>query len=443
MISLNQCININFVCPDCNVQMKTHGWYMPGMRMLVNLECPNCNKEYYGDLPAGHGLYYPMILEKETGRVHNKYGVEWFASWLEKSYQNRVANKIAIHKEVRRPIKCPVILNCLDGLYGHSLLKLLNAQYYIDNHEDKDLVVIIPKFLRWMVPDGVASIWTIDLPLKLGSQWNDSVADIFLSYFQSYEECYLSIALPHPDPSDIDIERFTLVQPFKTEKWQKMFLAPKITFIWREDRLWIDIFSRRLKNIINILLLRRIFHKNINYIDIQRTNIIKLATIMKSRYPGLSFAIAGIGSSGDFPSWFSDMRERDIDEAIERKWCNLFAESHVVVGVHGSNMLLPSALSGAIIELVPANRWGNLLQDILLQNNNIRLSISKIRLLDLNTPPKELAIIIENLIQYMPVAIRNFEEKLTNHEEIMRSPHMLSKLQSENLSYSSELKKIT
>ncbi len=41
-----------------------------------------------------------------------------------------------------------------------------------------------------------------------------------------------------------------------------------------------------------------------------------------------------------------------MNETTERFLCEHYAASHVVVGMHGSNMLLPSAHAGAIIEIM-------------------------------------------------------------------------------------------
>jgi hypothetical protein len=94
-------------------------------------------------------------------------------------------------------------------------------------------------------------------------------------------------------------------------------------------------------------------------------------------------------------------------------------------------MLLPSALSGAIIELVPDDRWMNILQDILVSNSDVRVSMSRIRLLNIDTTPSELAMALDTLIRYMPVAIRNFSESLNSHEFIKNSPYILSDMQRE------------
>ena len=78
-------------------------------------------------------------------------------------------------------------LNCLDTLYGHGLLKLLNAQHYLEQCPEMELVVLVPHYLRWMVPEGVAEVWTLDLPVRRGVEWNDWVAQKIRQEFDSLE----------------------------------------------------------------------------------------------------------------------------------------------------------------------------------------------------------------------------------------------------------------
>src|SRR5262249_18336567 len=57
----------------------------------------------------------------------------------------------------------------------------------------------------------------------------------------------------------------------------------------------------------------------------------------------------------------SDLRENAFSESIEMEWCKVYSKSHIVIGVHGSNMLLPTALAAAFIEIMPSwkiERWG-------------------------------------------------------------------------------------
>src|SRR5450759_2091288 len=170
MIRLHPIPEVSHHCPFDNAKLEPIGWCIPGMRNLADLRCPECGREFYGDLLAGHGLNYPMLLDKQTGKVHDPYKVEWFADWLRNSYANRSKEPLGFVEEDFRPVRSPLLLNCLDTLYGHCLLKLLNAQHYLEHRPDLDLVVLVPKMMRWMVPDGVAAIWTVDLPLGRGTE---------------------------------------------------------------------------------------------------------------------------------------------------------------------------------------------------------------------------------------------------------------------------------
>src|SRR5690606_29940319 len=81
--------------------------------------------------------------------------------------------------------------------------------------------------------------------------------------------------------------------------------------------------------------------------------------------PTLDFGVVGLGQPGDFPAWIKDMRSTSINDELEQKWCQQYAASHITIGVHGSNMLLPSAHAGSVINLMPNERWGNCAQDII------------------------------------------------------------------------------
>jgi len=176
MIKLHPIPEAEFHCPHDNQQLQVIGWYIPGMHNLADLRCLECGREYYGDLHAGQVLYTPLLLEKDSGNVHDPFKVNWFTGWLKRSYANRSDKSLGFSEEKFRPLQRPLLLNCLDTLLEHFLLKSLNAQYYINHRPDLDLIGLILKIFRRMVPDYVADIWTVDLPLKRGIEWNDWLA---------------------------------------------------------------------------------------------------------------------------------------------------------------------------------------------------------------------------------------------------------------------------
>jgi hypothetical protein len=406
-------------CPFCQVTLDVQGWYIPGMRTLAVLTCPACKGEFFGDLPAGHGLYYPMLLH--DGKVYDSIGVPWFADWLRISYANRTSSPVGFITEDMRPLRRPILLNCLDKLYGHCVLKLLNAQYYLDHRPEFDLVVLVPRFLRWMVPNGVAAIWTVDLPLNRGSEWNDWLAIEVRRRIEPWPQCWLSVALSHPHPEDYDIERFTRVRPFPIVEWEQRLDRPTITFIWREDRPWgppslplpVKTLRERLKR-------RFGFARDPRAAQTER--VLRLADGLKALFPQIDFGVAGLGKPGGFPGWITDLRTSEIADEVERVWCLRYAQSHVVIGVHGSNMLLPSGHAGATIELVPDDRWGNLAQDILTSARDGQEMLFRCRFLPLAISPVIFGTVTASLISDLPYVLLNFSRPWNDHAPIRTDP---------------------
>lgn len=387
-------------CPECHSTLAATGFLIPGMRNLAAYNCPGCENEFFGDLPAGQGLYTPIIINKKSGAVYDDYGVDWFAEWLADSYADRKQEALGFEVRQLAPVKKKVILlNCLDTLYGHSLLKLLNAQYYIDFQPDFSLIVLVPSFLEWMVPAGVAEAWIVNLPLRAGTVWNDGLAAEINRRLESFSEVFLSTAFSHPQTEDFNIERFTGITPFPLENFRNLPDTLVITFIWREDRLWstadeastpagiFGIFKRG----------RQESQKRTNE---QKQLVIRFAEALRNEFPRIDFAVAGIGQAGTFPDWISDLRLTTLDTETERMWCRRYAKSHLVVGVHGSNMLLPSAHAGGVIELIGEDRQGNFLQDILFRTGDAREIMFRYRFVPPSTMPENLAGLASTMLRY-------------------------------------------
>lgn len=368
-------------CPHCDVALEVRGWIIPGMRSLARLHCGQCGREFYGDLRSGQAFFTPQLLDAATGAVHDRHGVPWFSEWLRASYAHRVATSPGWRVVEQRPVTRPVVfLNCLDTLYGHVLLKLLNAQALIDGRPDLDLIMMIPSTFTWLVPDGAAQVWLVDLPLTRGTEWNDGLAAEIERRLHAYAEVWLSTAKSHPRPESYDIERFTRVRPFPLAEWGAR-VQPAVTFIWRNDRTWTSgRFVRRA----------------------QEQQVEHLHRALQRELPDVDFAVAGLGQVGGLPSSIRDLRLRSLDEAAERAWCERYAASHLVIGVHGSNMLLPSAHAGGVIELQPRDRWGNDLQDLLLRPTSARDLLFRTRIVPESTTPEDVGALAAHIIRGVP-----------------------------------------
>jgi ribosomal protein L33 len=398
MIRLKPIPETSHECPRCRLKLAPRGWLITGMRNLAELQCGRCGDEFYGDLPSGQALYTPILLNKSTGAVYDAYDVGWFADWLGDSYARRTNEPIRFEvKKFSKIEKKVVLLNCLDTLYGHSLLKLLNAQYYI-NRSDVSLIVLAPPFLEWLLPDGAAQAWIVDLPLRRGTEWNDRLAREIEKLLEPFTEVFLSVGFSHPHADDFRIERFTRVKPFPLENWAESAGKPRVTFIWRDDRLWEtparDESKKRFGKI------KQRFGKRPGRTEDQLQKVTRFAETLRAEIPALDFAVAGLGEAGGLPDWISDLRLKNLDADAERAWCERYAQSHVVVGVHGSNMLLPSAHAGAVIEIIGEDRRGNFLQDILFRPADFREMFFRYRFVPHSTAPEELARLAASVLRY-------------------------------------------
>ena len=417
-------------CPKCAATLVVSGWRITGMRNLADLNCPQCAAEFYGDLPSGQALFTPMLLDVKSGEIYDEYNVKWFAGWLENAYANRSneplpfeTRKISEHKDK------VILLNCLDGPYGDLLHKLLNAQHYIDFQPDASLIVLLPRFLEWLLPDGVAEVWIVDLPLRRGTEWNDWLANEISERLKTFSEIYLSVAFPHPHSADFDIERFTRVAPFPLENLGKQQDKPVITFIWREDRLWkteggapSKFGYERVKNRLGF---------SENQIDEQTRKVTEFAELMREKYPAADFAVAGLGRTNSFPDWISDLRLTKLNAEEERAWCRRYAASHVVIGVYGSNMLLPSAHAGSVIDLVGEEWWANYLQDVLFRESDGRDMIYRYRFIPHSATPEHLVVLVSTILRYEDFK-RNLGSEFSRHRPKYDFADWLSKKPTNN-----------
>jgi hypothetical protein len=276
----------------------------------------------------------------------------WLGSPLMKSlrspeHHSEVSFAVEMFKEHRNVI----VLNCIDFLYGHCVLKLLNAERHLKQKPALGLVVIVPKFLRWMVPKGVSEIWIVDMPLKDAHRYYPELDRRISEECKRFDTIYLSRAYSHP--CDFDISTFTGVN--KHDFAARDF---RITYIWREDRPWGNSILSRIAN--------RLKSQNL-LLPLQNRKILRLFALLRKNFPEAKFTVAGVGDSTVFPDWIEDQRVVSFTDADERKLCNVYAESRLIIGIHGSNMLLPSAHAGLTIDLVTNEKWYNMAQDILYQ----------------------------------------------------------------------------
>ncbi|MBP8822104.1 MAG: hypothetical protein KBH07_00500 [Flavobacteriales bacterium] len=373
-------------CPACgSSKVEVRGSVWPGIHVLGVYACRACGLDFLRDLPVGFAVDHPMAIGIRDGKLYNpSNGPGWIHVPLMNGHADQRPEEVGIERVVHRHCERIVVLNALDFLYGHVLLKLYNAQYYLDHHPGLGLVVVVPRMFLWLVPEGVAEVWLVDQRLGDARNWHTGIDRFVQAQLPRYKEVYLGKGYAHPEFAGMDIERFSKVAPFPLDQFLER--PPHITFVLREDRLWIG--GPVLKLLYRVArklgrkgpLLRWFIHAQDRLV---RRSIKRIRRLV----PQARFAVVGLGRPGGMPPDVVDLRTLKMDTQTELAWCRQYASSQVVVGVHGSNMLLPTAHSAGCVEILPYDRYGNMVQDISVRYHN-RMQLFLYRFIDEFATPR-------------------------------------------------------
>jgi hypothetical protein len=389
MVQLKPTSNSHYTCPECLTECTiVNEIRFETIHVLADCTCTCCGLEFFQVLPVGHTVAYPMSLGKINGTFYQQDKTPaWLASSFLKAHENIRKDEVPIEIIIYNEYDRVIILNTLDTLYGHVLLKLYNAFHHLDHQKDIGLVIIIPKIFKWLIPPGCAEVWVVDLNLDELVYSYEAIQKFVNKQSHRFQEIYLSYAYSHPDFSTVDISRLTEVTPFPLESFSAQ--SPTITFVLREDRWWYpstaDYWFYRMCRKLKVL------QKGAKYLSSRQNSLIKKTiTLIRKKLPNASFHIVGLGGTGTFVGYASDERKWKLNPIIERAWCNTYARSHVVIGIHGSNMLLPTAFAAGCVEILPEDRYGNMVQDLSVRYNN-RLQLFFYRFVDQFAHPKSVA----------------------------------------------------
>jgi FkbM family methyltransferase len=139
--------------------------------------------------------------------------------------------------------------------------------------------------------------------------------------------------------------------------------------------------------------------------DDQATRLERFWGLLREEFPDARAVAVGRGRPGRLPEWITDATASDTDAADERRWLSLMRGADLVVGVHGSNLLLPSGLARSTLELVPEQRYGNLFQATLLADDDPFRTLVRHRVLygadDLSDlSPERVAAVAVSILRY-------------------------------------------
>lgn len=393
MIRIKPDNGITNTCPDCGGSVEDRGVEFTGMHVLNRIYCSKCG-EFLIDMPAGHGKYYKTSysLRDRKGIIDNSTG-QWFLNTLINTAENNVNPEISLVRITKRTDKV-IIISAIDVCYGHSLLRLMTSIHYARYLHDNDMLILIPRKLLWMVPDFIDNVIAVDIKEsesdcfingldRAVKEITKKYRDVFLA--EEYEKIYM-----HKD-----ISKFTGIE---VRDHDSIMNGPmQIGFIWRENRVWSK--SSRFARI--MLSARRRIWKYFPDIMLKRQyhNVKALFERMHSCIPDAHYYIAGFGKYGSFPSYIDDRRVNTINSEIETEWVQLYRDSSLIIGIHGSNMIIPSAYSAMTLNLMPIYKWQNMAEDIMPQDEgNPFITLFRYRLIPMDVSVETVALIAVSMI---------------------------------------------
>jgi hypothetical protein len=403
MITLKPYPTDSFSC-ECGGSKVFSGHLWQGVHICEKYVCEKCSKTIIKSLPVNQATiqtltYYPDD-QKITDNDGNLIRDNWYSEKL-RCIGTPVDKVIDVDIEIIEKRDNILILNTLDFVYGHSLLFLLNLQRIIELNKGLGIVVILQPMLRWLVPRGkLSEIWTVNLGFDSFKNYYPDLSLKINSQLERFKTALLSKGHLIPTNENIRIEQFTGI---KTFDFLNKPSKPRITFIWREDadRMWIR----------NIYILKGFKRLGIGKIllPFHFLRISRLLRLLKSRFgSGYNYSVAGLGTFGRFQAFIDDQRIESFNADSEIKLCKIYSESIVVIGIHGSSMLLPSAHAGMTVSLMPSKRWGNYLEDILFTENDLRHGSFQKRVIPLNISLNEIRDIVIDMIEGRDYFIKKF-----------------------------------
>jgi hypothetical protein len=370
------------LCPYCSAVLKPIDSVWAAMHVLIKFECASCQAEIIEDLKISHALLHDRNkIDLENERI---FGMGLGDPPLIEYFKQPRQLQHEITKEIFQECRQAIVINCIDYLYGHCLLKLLNVSKHLEDNPECGVIAIVPPFLRWMVPAGVAEIWTVDIPLKYGRCYYPEFDEFVRQEFTRFDRVFVSEAYSHP--SRFDISDYTKVAKHDFDRQDY-----RISFIWREDRPWCSNLLMKILRKTNLTILAAL---------LQNWKVQRLFAKLHQQFPAAKLTVVGLGCQTNFPDWIEDCRVEKFDAETERQACQIYADSRVIFGVHGSNMLLPSAHAGMTIDLMSIDRLANIAQDVLYQEPSPRLASFRYRYLPIATKPTQLFELAVSMLLY-------------------------------------------
>ena len=410
MIEVQPKLSFEIQCKACGSKtVDIKQILFQGIHTLADCHCNNCGFTFYQTLPSGHDMLFPIQFSKDGSKSFYLPRAEvWLAKPLIDSLIKFPKQKAEINCLVNIPFKNIILINCLDSCFGHVFTKLWNAQTLMRTQPNLGVVVLVPTPCAWLVPKGVAEIWTVNLPLKKCKYWIDGLDDFVKTQFIRFEKVFLSNTFTHLDHGrHVDLEAFVKRSGFDLSKFESKPIC--ITFVLREDRFWHN--SVLMDFLFKVMIKSKREHL-IKWVFVFRQSYLirKTALLIRKQLPQAKVIVTGLGKTGSIGSSIVDHRVNQILPETEHQWNQIFSQSHLVIGMHGSNMLIPSYLAAGFINIVPRYKIPHMAEDTCQPYANRYLQFLG-RHLDEFSSPKLVALHTVSIIRDFPYIYENTEQQ--------------------------------
>jgi hypothetical protein len=366
------------------------------MPIVVEACCSVCGGVFAFDWPAGHALLHPALVDRQTGAVYAD-GSDWYVRRFVRCLATQEApasleiNVSGACREGRRAI----VVNCLDFVYSHVLLKLMSAARHVHESPEDDVVVIVPKLLKWLVPPA-AVVVEVDFPMgPRGTEWAGGLDAVVEDVLAPSAEIRISPAVSQPEVGPLELA--ALAEDLTPSPAIRSAGPLQIGFALRNDRQWLA-SSRSWLRIAERMLPSRLAQAVV--LRQQHRNYADLARRIREQHPGARFIAFGMGRPGGLPAYVDDLRTPGPTRE-ERAWLDEYRRCHVVVGVHGATMLLPSLLGGAVVNLIRAYQLPNIAQDLIVPRGDApdpKLALFRYRFLPEESTPETVAATVLSVV---------------------------------------------
>lgn len=354
-------------CPRCGGESRDTGeLFFQGTHVLSEHSCGDCGLDFFATLPIGHAALFPVVCARGGSYArYNRQEGSWMALPLIRSFQEDAGVGAAIGLVQPNSGGDLILVNCLDSCFGHVFTKLWNVYLLKKQFPYKSLAVLLPARCRWLITDAEVEIWSVDLPLEEMGKGIRGLDAWVKQQFIRFGSVALSEVPVHPPLEGLDFEEILQARPFALEDFERQPL--QLTFIWRSDRFWLN---SRLLDFLHKASIKFGFQDRVRGLFCYRQARLlgRLLRKLSKSLPEAHLVVTGLGKEGRLPSGCKDQRVAEIDERVEREWNEIYRHSQLVLGVHGSHMLIPTALSAGFVEILPRHKLPHLTEDISRQH---------------------------------------------------------------------------